>query len=68
MVNEKFSVNGRNGATFVARIEEAAAELRVLDIADWRHFHDSFCVVANEANGNSVDTTYQNVNVKVTIW
>ena len=68
MVNEKFSVNGRNGATFVARIEEAAAELRVLDIADWRYFHNSFCVVANEANGHSVDTTYQNVNVKVTIW
>jgi hypothetical protein len=68
MIDEKFGVNGRNGPTGIFRIKEAATELSVSDIADWRYFHDSFCIVANEANSHRVDTAYQNISVKATIW
>jgi hypothetical protein len=59
MVNKKLGIDGRNDTTHIFRIKEAAAELCVFDVADWRCFHDGFCIIANEADGHRVDTTYR---------
>jgi hypothetical protein len=58
MVNKKLGVHRRNNPTCIFRIKEAAAELSVFDVADWRCFHDGFRIVANESDGHRIDTTY----------
>ena len=66
-VNKKVGINRRNDPTRIFRFKETATELSVFDIADWRCFHDSFRVAANEANGHRA-TPCPKFSVNVTIW
>lgn len=59
MVNEESGINTRYGAVgIIFRVEQTAAEFSVLDVAYWRRFHNPFRMIANKAQVDCVDSSY----------
>lgn len=67
MVNKKFGIDRRNNATRIFRIKKTSSELGIFDVANWRHFDDSFRIIANEVEGYGVNATCRNIGIKTKI-
>lgn len=55
MIDEEAGIDTRNSTVGDFRIEETSPYFSVLEVTDWRRFHDRFPVIVDEGRLNVVD-------------